>query len=179
MFTLTYLLASFFVLGLLDVKGWMRINSFVVYLLSFASILLSVVFGVYHGLLYGTLPLVGIPDIYAVVLSIIVLMALPGLGFGDKLFLSSVFFLYPFWFVWLVVILASMLIKPAFALLSVFIKKRQLSLPFYPFLFASTLAVRYVGLEYVAALMVILLAYLFFSEIRKLNGGSSRQAKIV
>ncbi|MCL5440484.1 MAG: hypothetical protein M1448_01195 [Candidatus Marsarchaeota archaeon] len=167
MFTLAYLLASLFILGLLDVKGWTRVNSLAVYLLSLTSLILSAASGSYREILFGALPLLGMPSLYAVALSIIVLIALPGLGAGDKIFLSSIFFLYPFWFVWLVVALASMFVKPAFAILSIFIKGKRLSLPFYPFLFASALAVNYAGLGYAVALTAVLFAYLLFSRMRE------------
>ncbi|MGC8537575.1 MAG: hypothetical protein ACP5MZ_01145 [Candidatus Micrarchaeia archaeon] len=131
MFTLYYLLIAFAVLGFMDIAGNNKIN--IKYLLGFSaiSIMLSILFRYYVVYLSGYY-------IYIVAASVIILYLLPRLGLGDKIFISSLLILYPFWLVWVLIALAALLAKPVFAFILLFSKKNKIELPFYPLLFISS-----------------------------------------
>lgn len=131
------LLVPFAVLEILDIVGGGRIN--LKYILFFAVIFLAI-------FLYNinfdfskfiasssTLNSIGIFG------SIFILLIFPRIGIGDKIFLATTFLIYPFWFMWPIILLALLLTRPIFKLMSFFLKERDLALPFYPFLFLSTL----------------------------------------
>ena len=69
--------------------------------------------------------------------SIIILLLLPNVGIGDKIFLATAFLIYPFWLIWCIILLALLLTRPVFKLISFFARSRDMSVPFYPFLFLS------------------------------------------
>ncbi len=131
MFTIYYLLISFAILGLMDIIGKNRIDLRYLAVFSAASILLSAIFGYYSAVLNGYY-------LYAAIASAVLLYALPKLGIGDKIFLSSLLLLYPFWFVWVLIALAVLLAKPVFMLMARFSRSKRLEAPFYPFLFISS-----------------------------------------
>ena len=159
MFTILYLMVSFLVLGLLDIRGWMRISAKTLYLFSGASVVLSTIYGVYRPLFFSLLPVVALPQYYAIAASVAILALMGDIGFGDKIFLSSVFLLYPFWFVWVIFIVATLLTKPVFKAISWFRRGKEISLPFYPFLFLSALTIRYAGLEYTLFFLALLATF--------------------
>ena len=66
---------------------------------------------------------------------------MPKIGSGDKIFLAATFLIYPFWLMWGIIALALLLTRPVFKLISFFVKNREMSVPFYPFLFLSTVIV--------------------------------------
>jgi hypothetical protein len=70
--------------------------------------------------------------------SVFILLILPRVGMGDKIFLATTFLIYPFWLMWIIIFLAFLLTRPVFKLVSFFVKNRNISVPFYPFLFLST-----------------------------------------
>ena len=131
MFTIYYLLISFAILGLMDIMGKNRISLKYLVVFSAAGMLLSVVFGYYSAVLNGYY-------LYAAIASAVLLYALPKLGLGDRIFLSSLLLLYPFWFVWVLIALAVLLAKPIFMLMARFSHGKRLEAPFYPFLFVSS-----------------------------------------
>ncbi|EQD45795.1 conserved hypothetical protein, membrane [mine drainage metagenome] len=131
MFTIYYLLAVFAILGFMDIAGNNTINVKYIVLFSILSIILSLAFGYYLVYLSSYY-------LYIVIASVVFIYLLPRLGLGDKVFLSSLFALYPFWFVLALIALAALFVKPVFALMGLFSKKKELRLPFYPFLFLSS-----------------------------------------
>ena len=130
------LLVSFAILGILDIVGRKRIN--IKYILFFAVVfviifLYNINFGISNFIASSSL--LNSLEIFG---SIIILLILPRVGIGDKIFLATTFLIYPFWLIWLIILLAFVLTRPVFKLISFFVKSRELSVPFYPFLFLST-----------------------------------------
>jgi len=129
------LLASFAVLGILDIAGRERIN--VKYILFFAVIfvmifLYNINFDVSKFI--ASSPALSLVEVFG---SIVILLLLPNFGNGDKIFLAATFLIYPFWLMWCIILLAHLLTQPVFKLISLFVKNRNMSVPFYPFLFLS------------------------------------------
>ena len=129
------LLASFAILGILDIAGGQRIDA--KYILFFAAIFVIIfLYGINFDIpkfitSSSTLNLVGVFG------SIAVLLILPKVGAGDKIFLAATFLIYPFWLMWCILLLALLLTRPVFKLISYFVKSGNMSVPFYPFLFLS------------------------------------------
>lgn len=129
------LLASFAILGILDIAGGQKINA--KYILFFAAIfaiifLFKISFDI-PGFVASSSTL-SLVEIFG---SIAILLLLPKLGNGDKIFLAATFLVYPFWLMWCIILLALLLTRPVFKLISFFVKNREMSVPFYPFLFLS------------------------------------------
>lgn len=78
-------------------------------------------------------------------ISIVPLLFMRFLGTGDKIILSLSFLLYPFYWIWVILLFAILLSKPALKLKSWFYKhfskNRMVSVAFYPYLFLSTLII--------------------------------------
>ena len=129
------LLVSFAILGILDILGGKRID--VRYILFFAAFfvimfLYNINFDIPKFVAASsTLNLV---EVFG---SIAILLLLPKLGSGDKIFLATAFLIYPFWLMWGIILLALFLTRPVFKLISFFVKSGDMSVPFYPFLFLS------------------------------------------
>ncbi|MCL5434332.1 MAG: hypothetical protein M1559_01295 [Candidatus Marsarchaeota archaeon] len=134
MFTVLYLIFAFAVLAVLDILGKKRISLKYLLALSLLSVLMSLAFREYVSIFSGI-------GIYVVAASIAITALLPRIGPGDKIFLASAFLLYPFWLIWTIVAFAVLLTVPLFRLARIFRKKGKVSLPFYPFLFFSAIAV--------------------------------------
>jgi hypothetical protein len=130
------LLASFAILGILDIIGGKRIN--VNYVLFFAAVFVIIFFYNINFDLSGFAASSSALNSLEIFGSIVVLLLLPNLGMGDKIFLAATFLVYPFWLMWAIIVLALLLTRPVFKLISIFVKNRTLSVPFYPFLFLST-----------------------------------------
>ncbi|MFA6907390.1 MAG: hypothetical protein WC263_01025, partial [Candidatus Micrarchaeia archaeon] len=115
---LVLLLAAFAILGILDIAGGKRIGAS--YILFFAAVF-AIIF------LYNIN--FDIPEFVAsssalelaeVFGSIAILLLLPKLGSGDKMFLATTFLIYPFWLMWGIILLALLLTRPVFKLISFF-----------------------------------------------------------
>ncbi|MCX6770967.1 MAG: hypothetical protein NTX79_02835 [Candidatus Micrarchaeota archaeon] len=133
---LALLLASFAILGILDIIGGKRIdvNNILFFAAVFAIIFLySINFDIpKFAASSSTLKLA---EVFG---SIAILLLLPKVGSGDKIFLATTFLIYPFWLMWGIILLALLLTRPVFKLISFFVKSGNMSVPFYPFLFLST-----------------------------------------
>ena len=129
------LLASFAILGILDVIGGQRIN--VKYIYFFAAVF-ALIFLYNIGFdipkFAALTPALSLVEIFG---SIAILLVLPKVGMGDKIFLAATFVIYPFWLMWCIILLALLLTRPVFKLISLFVKSGSMSVPFYPFLFLS------------------------------------------
>ena len=129
------LLASFAILGILDIVGGQRIN--IKYIIFFAAVfviifLYNINFDIPRFMASSsTLNLV---EVFG---SIVIFLLLPKVGIGDKIFLATTFLIYPFWLMWGIILLAFFLTRPVFKLISFFVKSGNMSVPFYPFLFLS------------------------------------------
>ncbi len=135
-FSLIPLLISFGILGIYDVLGNKRISLKVI----LAFVLIFLVIALYQWFFAPTFSIIKAPqwEVIATVISMAVLLAIPSLGFGDKLFLIAAFIVYPFWVIWIVIIAAELLTGPLFKLIFFFKKNGKASVPFYPFLFLAT-----------------------------------------
>lgn len=139
MFSLIPILVAFAVLGAYDILGNMRIN---LNIILFFSVLFALLFlyqinfsvSYYESITPGW-------TIAATIMSAALLLLLPNLGLGDKIFLVVAFFLYPFWLIWIIFLLAQVLMIPIFGIILFFKKNGKSSLPFYPFLFLAALIV--------------------------------------
>ena len=129
------LLVSFAILGILDIAGGKRIN--VNYILFFAAVFVMLFLYNINFDLSGFVASSSALNSLEIFGSIIVLLLLPDLGTGDKLFLAATFLVYPFWLMWAIIVLALLLTRPVFKLISFFVKNRRMSVPFYPFLFLA------------------------------------------
>jgi hypothetical protein len=131
------LLASFAILGILDIAGGKRINTS--YVLFFAVIFVMIfLYGINFDI-PGFMASSSVLNSVEIFGSILILLLLPGVGIGDKIFLAATFLVYPFWLMWAIIVLALLLTRPVFKLISFFVKSGNLSVPFYPFLFLSAL----------------------------------------
>ncbi len=77
-------------------------------------------------------------------ISIVPLLLIKSLGFGDKIILSLSFLLYPFYWIWTILLLALLISKPVLKAKGWFYKffhKNSVSIAFYPYLFISTLII--------------------------------------
>lgn len=78
-------------------------------------------------------------------ISIIPLLFMRFLGIGDKIILAFSFLIYPFYWIWAILIFAILLSKPALKTKSWFYrhfnKNKNVSVAFYPYLFLSTLII--------------------------------------
>ena len=130
------LLVSFAILGILDIAGGKRIN--IKYVLFFAAIFVVLfLYGIKFDI-PGFIASSSILNSVEIFGSIIILLLLPGIGIGDKIFLATTFLVYPFWLIWAITLLALLLTRPVFKIISFFVKSGNMSVPFYPFLFLST-----------------------------------------
>jgi hypothetical protein len=136
---LLLLLIAFAILGIYDIFGNKRISINVILLFVIGFILIFL----YQVNFSITSYISNTPSWYlaATILSAAILLALPKIGFGDKLFLVVTFFVYPFWLIWIIIVLAELLIMPLFKLIFYFKKEGSASLPFYPFLFLAVLVI--------------------------------------
>ncbi|MDE1768455.1 MAG: hypothetical protein KGH64_02740 [Candidatus Micrarchaeota archaeon] len=138
-FPLIALLIAFAILGFYDIIGLGRIDFRVIVL--FACIFFLIFLyqtGFSINSYTATTPKW---QIAATILSMIVFIALPRLGIGDKIFVAITFLVYPFWLIWLIVIFAQALITPFFKIIMKFRNSSAATLPFYPFLFLSALII--------------------------------------
>lgn len=135
------LLASFAILGILDIVGGQRIN--IKYILFFAVIFASIFLYNINFDIPKYLASSSMLNLVEVFGSIVILLLLPKVGMGDKIFLAATFLVYPFWLIWCIILLAFLLTRPVFKLISFFVKSGNMSVPFYPFLFLSA-AIMYV-----------------------------------
>ena len=133
---LILLLVSFAILGILDIVGRKRIN--IKYILLFAVIFVMIFLYNINFDIPGFIASSSPPNSVEIFGSILILLLLPKVGIGDKIFLAVTFLLYPFWLMWLIILLALLLTRPAFKLMSFFVKSGNMSVPLYPFLFLST-----------------------------------------
>ena len=141
MFSLIPLLVAFAVLGIYDILGNKKIDMGII--LFFAAIFVLIFFyeinfsiSSYESGTNGWI-------IVATFASALMLLILPGFGLGDKIFLVVTFFVYPFWLIWMIIILAQVLMMPIFKLIFYFKRSGGASLPFYPFLFLAALVAYY------------------------------------
>jgi len=130
------LLASFAILGILDIVGGERIN--IKYILFFAVIFAIIFLYNINFDISGFMASSSTLNLAEVFGSIVILLLLPKVGVGDKIFLATTFLIYPFWLMWCIILLALLLTRPVFKLISFFVKSGNMSVPFYPFLFLST-----------------------------------------
>ena len=129
------LLASFAILGILDIVGGKRIN--INYVFFFAAIFVMIfLFNIGFDIpkFAASSSSLKLAEVFG---SIIILLLLPNVGIGDKIFLATAFLIYPFWLIWCIILLALLLTRPVFKLISFFARSRDMSVPFYPFLFLS------------------------------------------
>ncbi len=131
------LLASFAVLGVLDIVGGAKIG--LNYILIFAAIFISIFLYNINFSIPGFFASSGTIGLFEIFGSIAVIAILPRLGLGDRIFLATTFLVYPFWLMWGIIALAMILTKPIFRLILFFAKDWNPILPFYPFLFLSAL----------------------------------------
>lgn len=130
------LLVSFAILGILDVVGGKRINTN--YILFFAVVFVIIFLYNINLDISGFMASSSLLNSVEIFGSIVILLLLPELGIGDKIFLATTFLVYPFWLMWTIILLALLLTRPAFKIISFFVKSGNMSVPFYPFLFLST-----------------------------------------
>lgn len=133
------LLAPFAILGILDIIGLERID--LRYVLLFSAFFIAVFLYNIRLDISGYLAASTSYALLETFGSMAILLLLPGLGTGDKLVVASTFLVFPFWLIWAIVLLALLLTRPVFKIMSIFIRKGAMALPFYPFLFISSLLV--------------------------------------
>lgn len=77
------------------------------------------------------------------IISIIIVLFIKFLGFGDKIILAVSFLIYPFYWIWIILLFAFILSKPILSIKSWFnrhfTKHKEVSVAFYPYLFLSSL----------------------------------------
>lgn len=129
------LLASFAILGILDIVGGQRIN--VKYIFFFAAIFVMIFLYNINFDIPKYVAESSTLNLVEVFGSIVILLLLPKVGIGDRIFLAATFLVYPFWLMWCIILLAFLLTRPVFKLISFFVKRGNMSVPFYPFLFLS------------------------------------------
>ena len=144
LFSLIPLLVAFGILGIYDIFGNKRISLRLILFFVLAFLLIAL----YQAVYAANFSILNSPqwEIVATAASIAMLLAIPSIGLGDKLFLAAAFIAYPFWIMWIVVILAQALISPLFKLIFLFKKSGRASLPFFPFLFLAAAIVYLVNL---------------------------------
>ena len=130
------LLAAFAILGILDIVGGERID--IKYILFFALIFVMIFLYNINFDIPKFMASTSTLNLVEVFGSIVILLLLPNVGIGDKIFLATTFLIYPFWLMWCIILLAFILTKPVFKLISSFVKSKNMSVPFYPFLFLSS-----------------------------------------
>jgi hypothetical protein len=89
------LLVSFAILGILDIAGRKRIN--IKYVLFFAAIFVIIFL---YNINFDVSKFMASSSILSSVEmfgSILILLLLPRVGIGDKIFLAATFLVYPFW----------------------------------------------------------------------------------
>jgi hypothetical protein len=123
-------------LAIFDLLGSKRINILIIMIGIFIILLLNS-----FSLLKGIL-------LYAGLISIIILLFIKRLGLGDKLVLATSFLIYPFYFIWIIIILALFLSKPFLNIkhwfASHFYNRQNVSVAFYPFLFISSVIIYFI-----------------------------------
>jgi hypothetical protein len=123
-------------LAIFDLLGSKRINITIIMIGIFIILLLNS-----FSLLKGIL-------LYAGLISIIILLFIKRLGLGDKLVLATSFLIYPFYFIWIIIILALFLSKPFLSIkhwfASHFYNRQNVSVAFYPFLFISSVIIYFI-----------------------------------
>lgn len=147
-FTLVPLLVAFAVLAVYDIVDFELIDlgSILLFVLVFIAIFL---FRINFSLSQYAAATPGW-EIAAVLASMAAVVVFPRLGMGDKLFLVATFLVYPFWLMWIVIVLAQLLVSMVFRLVFHFRKNKDgsLALPFYPFLFIAALLVYFITVHY-------------------------------
>ena len=133
------LLAPFAILAILDIIGLERIN--LRYILLFSAFFIAIFLYNIHFDISGYLAASTPYALLETFGSMAILLLLPGLGIGDKLVVASTFLIFPFWLIWAIVLLALILTRPFFKVISIFIRRGPMALPFYPFLFISSLLI--------------------------------------
>ena len=134
-FSLIPLLVAFGILGMYDILGNKRIGLKVMLFFVIAFLLIAL----YQWIFAANFSIIDAPqwEVIATIVSMAVLLAIPKLGFGDKLFLIAAFLVYPFWMMWIIIIIAKALTGPLFKLIFFFKKSGRAALPFFPFLFLA------------------------------------------
>jgi len=132
-FNLFPLLIAFGFLAVFDLLGSKRIN------------ILFILIGVFIVLLMNAFSLLNGLLLYAGIASIIALLFIKRLGLGDKILLATSFLIYPFYLIWLIILVALLLSKPFLKIKSWLayhlFKRESVSVAFYPFLFISALII--------------------------------------
>jgi len=132
-FTLLPLLIAFGFLAIFDLLDSKRIN------------IIFILIGVFLVLLMNTFSFLNGLLLYAGIISIIALLFIKRLGLGDKILLATSFLIYPFYLIWLIILVALLLSKPFLKIKSWLayhlFKRESVSVAFYPFLFISTLII--------------------------------------
>jgi len=127
------LLIVFGFLAVFDLLGSKRINIIII-LIGAILLLVMNAFSILNGVL-----------LYSGILSIIALLFIKRFGTGDKIVLATSFVIYPFYLIWSIIIFALLISKPFLKVKSWFeyrfLKKENVSVAFYPFLFISSIIV--------------------------------------
>ncbi len=132
-FNLLPIIVVFAFLAIFDLLGSRRINLIII--LIAAIVIIAANNFIFLNMYY----------LLAGVISIGILTLLP-LGMGDKLVLSVVFLIYPFYIPWVIIIIAFILSKPIVTFKRWIFEKMhkhttRIEVAFYPFLFVSALIV--------------------------------------
>ena len=142
MFTLIFLMISFLILAIYDIIGKKKIKTSVVIIFSLMTVGLFLYNINFQPLIYFQ----ALNNINMIILtsSFLVLFFLLPIGGGDKIFLAPAFLLYPIWLMWSIILLAELMAILEFAIMGIFIRKQKLTIPFYPFLFISSVIIYFV-----------------------------------
>jgi hypothetical protein len=133
------LLLVFAILGIFDLLGSKKI-SIIILLFSILLLFLLNSFSIVSGTLLALC-----------LISSVIIVFLPKIGFGDKILIIASMFVYPAYFIWIILILAYALSIPFLSLklkVANFFRKNKASVAFFPYLFLSTLLI-YVIYTYV------------------------------
>jgi len=132
-FNMLPLLIAFGFLAVFDLLNSKRINIIFIFIGAFIVLFMNS-FHILNGIL-----------LYAGIASIIALLFIKRLGTGDKILLATSFIIYPFYLMWLIILIALLLSKPFLKIKSWFayhlFKRQSVSVAFYPFLFISAIIV--------------------------------------
>lgn len=125
------LLIVFGSLAVFDILGKKRINLMIILLCS--GLLLFM-----NGFIFNS----GMMLVFGIVSSVAILL-MRFLGIGDKIVLIVSLMVYDFYWIWIILILAIIISRPAIKIKSFFNinKSNSVSVAFYPYLFISTLII--------------------------------------
>lgn len=138
-FNLLPLIIVFGFLALLDIIGWKKIGLIFIIVGAFLLFFLNKFL-----ILKGILLILGL-------ISIVIIVLIKSLGAGDKIVLSASFLIYPFYIIGPILIIALLISRESLNLEYFILHKlkrnvKEISIPFYPFLFFSTIII-YILLE--------------------------------